>query len=569
MSNSLKPSAWQESFTRELRQLARDTPDLLKIRAKRRPDGSGNVQIDLRIDTSSIEVVEGGLQLAKTEDVEVIIFTTDARPPSVCVSHGRFVGYPHVLQGVVLCTYLDASREWDPAAGATEFMNRLWSWFEEAAAAKFDSANALYHAVGGTNHTGDSGPLAVFREEVPAQHGRVTFKRRSAHRFDVRCTATGEGVVVPLWCADAALPLGAGLTLHQLGKLLDDPQLNGSGFTASDDNFHGALIQTSMQAAAKRNKPDTSQPFALSVPHPAGGAPHVLVGEVNAISANALRQGKHRPNAVIDWWRVSDERPSVTRRRDSSRPISAFAGKTVLLFGCGGLGSWIAEFLVRAGVDRLIISDPSTVTGGLLVRQNFTESNLGESKELALRQRLLSIGDDVVVDLVGEIDDDMPDRIDLIIDATVSVAMAQKISTQAAAITTAQVAVDPATGSYGLVLVSAGADAVSIGDVDSAAGAVVACTYEYEAYSHFWSTSDADMLVPTRGCSVPTFHGSAADLAAVAGVMASILGSQVVEPQSGAHLFCLPHTAAVSAPSSVFIPVAPGAVLRTTSNLPQ
>jgi hypothetical protein len=55
---------------------------------------------------------------------------------------------------------------------------------------------------------------------------------------------------------------------------------------------------------------------------------------------------------------------------------------------------------------------------------------------------------------------------------------------------------------------------------------------------------DVDELVPTRGCSVPTFHGSAADMAAVAASLTSLLGSHVsaTVPVSGTHLIALPHS---------------------------
>jgi hypothetical protein len=86
---------------------------------------------------------------------------------------------------------------------------------------------------------------------------------------------------------------------------------------------------------------------------------------------------------------VSDERTEVATRRDSQRPASAFYGKTVELWGCGGLGSWIAEFIARAGARRLILRDSGATSSGLLVRQNYTEDDVGLAKvtQLALISR--------------------------------------------------------------------------------------------------------------------------------------------------------------------------------------
>src|ERR687898_170919 len=63
---------------------------------------------------------------------------------------------------------------------------------------------------------------------------------------------------------------------------------------------------------------------------------------------------------------------------------------------------------------------------------------------------------------------------------------------------------------------------------------------ELELYHRLWEESlDDHELIPTRGCSVPTFHGSAEDLAAVAATLVSLLGDhlrQTATALSGTHL---------------------------------
>lgn len=51
-----------------------------------------------------------------------------------------------------------------------------------------------------------------------------------------------------------------------------------------------------------------------------------------------------------------------------------------------------------------------------------------------------------------------------------------------------------------------------------------------------------DEFVPTRGCSLPTFHGSAADLAAVAATLTNLVAPHLNDKADGTHLFALPHS---------------------------
>jgi len=80
-------------------------------------------------------------------------------------------------------------------------------------------------------------------------------------------------------------------------------------------------------------------------------------------------------------------------------------------------------------------------------------------------------------------------------------------------------------------------------EVDRRAGLVVAAEGRLEAFRVLWRQPEpADELTPEPGCSTPTFHGSAADLAVVAGSIASLLAPHVLDSElHGAHLIGLPH----------------------------
>lgn len=78
-------------------------------------------------------------------------------------------------------------------------------------------------------------------------------------------------------------------------------------------------------------------------------------------------------------------------------------------------------------------------------------------------------------------------------------------------------------------------------------------------YHTLWDTDpdSEDSLIPTRGCSVPTFHGSAADLAGVAAALVSVIGSHLINPEgaaaSGTQLVAMPY--AGSRPAHLFVPM--------------
>ena len=64
--------------------------------------------------------------------------------------------------------------------------------------------------------------------------------------------------------------------------------------------------------------------------------------------------------------------------------------KTVAVIGCGGIGSYAAEIMARAGVN-LILVDHDLISESNLGRQNYTRNELGEKKVNALKRKINSI----------------------------------------------------------------------------------------------------------------------------------------------------------------------------------
>ncbi|KAF0207380.1 MAG: sulfur carrier protein ThiS [Actinobacteria bacterium] len=85
--------------------------------------------------------------------------------------------------------------------------------------------------------------------------------------------------------------------------------------------------------------------------------------------------------------------------RDDRAPLRS---ATVAIIGCGGLGSSVAEMLVRSGVGALVLIDFDRVEEDNLNRQLFFRDQLGRLKAEALAETLRRIDPSVHLDVVVE-----------------------------------------------------------------------------------------------------------------------------------------------------------------------
>ena len=475
------------------------------------------------------------------------------RPPRVFVDDdARFVGFPHVIYARELCVYLDPHREWHPTFGVDEIVDRVFRWFEEAASGQFDPRTSLFHAVGGANPATEIGTTSVILASPPSDMSMidpVALVERSASRIDlvdwriaVRANRETSGLAIRL---PSSLPYGLGDNVQTIASQVE--QAGG----ASDSEVIRDIRRAATTSPAGR-------PIYLSlvVAHPTEvDLPTVVVGRIDSVSADQIRSrsGTITPlQTRIGWMLVSDERPTVTTPRDNLRPAAAFRDASVEIWGCGGLGSWIAEFVTRARPARVVLRDPAGIHRGHLVRQNYTELDVGESKVSQLATRLNAISDatDVIVGSRSVLDivhtGSIPEC-DLIIDATVNETVAHRLDQATAGASDrpllAQVATDARSGPRGLVIVAGREVVGGPNTVDQAIAERVLADGTLEPYRVFWSPpSRGEELNPSPGCSVPTYHGSAADLAATAGSIVSVLGQQLTAPASGVHLFAAAHS---------------------------
>ena len=72
--------------------------------------------------------------------------------------------------------------------------------------------------------------------------------------------------------------------------------------------------------------------------------------------------------------------------------IQSLNSTSVIIFGLGGVGSWVADSLIRSGIQRLTLVDSDTVCITNVNRQlQATTKNVGQSKVDELRKRLLEL----------------------------------------------------------------------------------------------------------------------------------------------------------------------------------
>jgi len=73
----------------------------------------------------------------------------------------------------------------------------------------------------------------------------------------------------------------------------------------------------------------------------------------------------------------------------------------ILIAGCG-IGSYIAECLLRLGFENLTIIDGDLVELSNLNRQNYTEADIGKNKAAVLQKRLLGINTGAKIEAITE-----------------------------------------------------------------------------------------------------------------------------------------------------------------------
>lgn len=75
----------------------------------------------------------------------------------------------------------------------------------------------------------------------------------------------------------------------------------------------------------------------------------------------------------------------------------------VIIFGCGGVGGFVIEGLVRAGIGKITVVDFDTIDITNINRQIIaTQKTIGKNKVDVIKERALSINPNIIVNTINE-----------------------------------------------------------------------------------------------------------------------------------------------------------------------
>ena len=563
----------------QLREIEAASVGVVEILAVREPaDPAQQLSILISVDCRDIRLAEGGVALRAREQFRIYIpHGFPFRVPSIWVSHSRFAGHPHVQWRRHLCLYQAPATEWDPSDGMFGLLARLELWLRMGAIGQLDPVGAPLHppAIYVQNDL-----LVIPRANAPpprvgAWLGFAHLLQASEKRVDIVGWSDILAEKVPA-------PVGAAILLSQempwefptKGKeLLDEVEARG---------VDRKLLLLALAIAAQ--KAPKGDPLLVVIGTPMRGVrgsqerlQHLTAWLIKASMADGLRLTLERfssneairaigedverlmlewLDAVdVSWCSVRDDRPEIVTRRDENTPVSWFRGKTASLWGCGALGACIAEFLVRAGVRKLVLHDSGVVAPGVLARQPYAESDIGFPKVAVLATRLKGIRPDLEIrsettdllnDPLGQ--NDWTDGADVVVDASASRAVIDKLELRRRGTRLAPVVsvVVGHNADRGLVVVSTAKHSGGVVDALREAKLATCDRLELKGFADEFWPSEARHVVfqPEPGCSESTFVGSAADTFSLAGTLLNLAVNDLRTNQTYtafAHSVAQPH----------------------------
>lgn len=84
------------------------------------------------------------------------------------------------------------------------------------------------------------------------------------------------------------------------------------------------------------------------------------------------------------------------------KAIDDLRHKTVVIIGMGAVGSFIATYLAKTGVGKLILVDNDSVEISNLHRQYFFEDNIRKNKASALKVEIKNINPEIAVNIISD-----------------------------------------------------------------------------------------------------------------------------------------------------------------------
>ncbi|BDT94116.1 hypothetical protein IFM12275_40920 [Nocardia sputorum] len=554
---------------------------------------NGETKYIVSLDTRGIPSSNKGIRIRARERFVITVGENfPFKPPSVKVQHRRWAGTPHVQWGSSLCLYLAPSVEWNPSDGVRGLIARLNLWLQRAAEGTLDPEGQPLHPpvaypsaeAGWIIVNPDLQSFVPWADPGVQETSKLVYAwcSRKEGRVDVlewmTPDETYDRVLAPDFIPidDSGRPFAVVPALLLSENIGFEYPGNASALAkklanlgVSEDELLKALTSAGrfnrcIEAIAEVSD---KAPTVLILGTPGRGnarelrTAHVVAwrlddfGEritklLRSIESGAIADSADEVRqlardwlgfAKISWMQVYENRPETTRRRDAGSAATWLAGKRVLILGCGALGAPIAEHCVRAGVAKLTVADSGAVTPGIIVRQPYSDADIGFSKAWALADRLTAIRRDLQVDYTnGDVITaylnpaaPVPD-VDLVVDATADSGVRAALEAtrmrnrdQWPPVLTALFGHDTVRG---VAILSrpgaAGAAHDILRRIAIDARGFAATTWSDVADDLFPDPPRTELFFPEPGCSAPTFTGSAIQASALA---SSLLWSGIKE----------------------------------------
>ncbi|NQY87421.1 MAG: ThiF family adenylyltransferase [Colwellia sp.] len=544
-------------------------------------EDSSYLFILVEINCSNIKSSTDGLQLKSRE--KFVLRVRDNFPfsyPTVYVSHNRFNGFSHVQWVRHLCLYLSPLTEWNISDGMYGYIERLHQWLVRGAKNSHELDGQPLHPPAVYPGSKDL-PSVIIRNDTPSFEGPfwlgfAVMENINEKRVDLVGWQQGlqkpvSGFLSPVILLSENFPFEYPNKAEDLFKQIE---LLG----VKTETVHALSLFSSLV-----NNNET--PLYLIVGSPMRGIKHqktfqhLSVWSIDELTKNAIgmeiqcadlltkkvddeftanvkklsieckeQSMSALKSADMRWCSVQEDRSEVTIRRDNNTSANAYSNKAIALWGCGALGSYIAEILVRSGATHLILRDNKKVTPGILVRQNYEDADIGNWKCDSLKNRLLRINPKVTIETdnddisssfntLAELSEDESNPYDLIIDATASnfvhLSLEEYLKGVTPNVALASVIIG-AKASSALFSYFPSVKSGAISDALRKSKIKALKTKNMGNYAKEFWPNQADFLnfQPEPGCSDPTFIGSSIDMMILVGRVMDLLGKSLVSAKS-------------------------------------
>ena len=543
------------------------------------PVTGGLLFVVVGIDCSEKKFLGGGVRLKRREWFTLAIpGDFPYQLPGVLTQHTRFAGMPHVQWKRWLCLYQAPATEWNVNDGMFGYIDRLNIWLDHAAAGELNPSGEALHPPVAYPSSGPRRLIIPKRNAPPAGKDNWIGFAELASVSDTRADIVGW---VPLGEFDGRPPVAPVFLISEVMPY-EFPRKMGDLFSELEQRgVSVSLLIALLRCAVLLNRETDPLFVVLGTPMRgvAGTAEkkfHLAAWYVDSAVVRGLRLSLNRfdpdprlqqlgeevEQIVLDWLRVTnvgwcrvcEDRPEIVVARDRDSAIAWFKGKSISVWGCGALGSYVAEFLARAGARKLILHDSGVVTPGILTRQLYFDCDIGKAKVSALAEMLRAIRPEIEIDeypddlLTESLSrDDWTDSADVVIETTASGAVMNKTEAVRRGNGATCPFVSMAIGHLAknaMLLIAATGDSGGPLDIDRKLRQECYRRPELRGFSEeFWPVKPrSDIFQPEPGCSDPTFIGSCTDVAALAATMLNLTALELISRSAPAvaHLLAQP-----------------------------